>query len=452
MGRVVLLTALAAVGALATACVPDSSGEQVTAGHEELTCAACHAGNLSDRGLASVPETTCRSSECHARGGPIEIRLSTTVFGHRAHGSDSEIVVGCAGCHSHAEGVDPLTAGVDACALCHAEEMASAEGRQCSLCHGLPDHTGWTSQGVAVPHDALPRLGGSCTRCHYDVVRPPTDVSAERCRACHDEGSAVLASGIAEDLHPSHPGIGCITCHASDAHRVQAISSSVSLQCDDCHGFVHEVDLFQDPLESAACIGCHRDTHAEEQRLVLGLIDEEAERATPSEKFWNGLTCRSCHVSDPERASSGDATLGGEVSCVGCHRPEYATVLSWWIEGSTARQRHVGDYLDAARRALAGSGAPDTVRVMLNDASRLLQAIVDGGGHHNLLLSHRSYQKAVRLAEEAYSLAGRAAPPPPSLGRTPQMGQCSYCHYRDDEPWSYREMEGPFHEKVVGGR
>jgi hypothetical protein len=215
---------------------------------------------------------------------------------------------------------------------------------------------------------------------------------------------------------------------------------------------VHDIDFVRDPLESAACIGCHRDTHAEERRLVLGLIEREVKRATPSEKFWNGLTCRSCHVSNPDRVAAEDATLGGEVSCVGCHSLEYATVLSWWIEGSTSRQRHVGDYLSAARRALGGSGSADTVQVMLEEASGLLQAVVDGGGHHNLLLSHRSYQEAVRLAEDAYGLSGRTAPPPPPLGRTPRMGQCSYCHYRDDEPWSFREMEGPFHEEVVGGR
>jgi len=198
---------------------------------------------------------------------------------------------------------------------------------------------------------------------------------------------------------------------------------------------------------SAMCDDCHGTEHRAQQRLVLGEVPGMP--AEPALKFALGLTCRSCHV--PPATASGGVTpvtsrpLRGQPSaCVACHRPEYARIVGWWVEGTKARDEAVLAYVQRARREL-GTGAPATTASALDSAQSALEIVARGGGEHNIELSDAIFRASVRRVQAAYRAAGRAAPAPPALGNVPHVGFCSYCHYSTREPWDFDRMSAEFH-------
>jgi hypothetical protein len=66
--------------------------------------------------------------------------------------------------------------------------------------------------------------------------------------------------------------------------------------------------------------------------------------------------------------------------------------------------------------------------------ARSLLAFVDAAGPlHNLPASDRIMRHALELAGNAYTAAGRAAPPAPEFGPPVQAGTCISCHYGVEE-------------------
>lgn len=449
MGRNPLLTFASAVVALAaTACAPEQAPPR-TAGdpHAGLACAECHDGGLADRELAAVPPGACTRSGCHNGGGPQEVTLRTVTFEHREHGSTETTTLGCAGCHAHTAGGEPLTAGAATCGLCHADELSGARGEDCRLCHTTLSHEGLTSQGVAIPHEGLPWIEGGCLRCHYAVSKPVKEVSLTRCASCHDDVDAVTAAGIGEDLHPSHEGNACGSCHEEDNHRIQGMSSAVDLECSTCHTEEHGVKLSEVAVAPSTCDACHRAAHQGEQRILLGILPD-AEAAAPSSHFMDGLTCRSCHL--PLGPVTDGRRVGSSIACVQCHRSEYATILRWWNDGIAQRTRMVDRYLNGAEAAVQGRDSTDEAVRAVARARVTLDLLSTSGGQHNLPLTHRMFQDAVSGAEEAYRLVGRNAPAAPQLGRAPRQGICAYCHYTLPEPGFSEQMNDAFHREVLG--
>lgn len=418
--------------------------------HGNLACATCHRGELADRGMASVPAASCASGDCHGGAVPDEVHVATVTFEHRSHGAGSGIALGCAGCHSHDVGSQPLTGSTDACGLCHADQQSGEGGQDCGVCHGHPEHVTLTSQGLPVPHQSLPWISRACVRCHYDVTDPTPQVSMARCAACHQGVQALAGRAIGEDLHPDHSGLACTSCHESEPHRIVAMSSAVDLSCVDCHREGHDVEL-SSGWPSETCNACHREVHQDQQRLVLGSVGSGVSSA-PAEKFMDGLVCRSCHLPGPS-AEEPASVSGSPRACVACHEPEYATVLDWWEEGLDQRLRVVGAYVDQARRSLDGS-PQDSVEVLLGEAGDLLALLDRAGGQHNLRLAHELFRESLARTRRAWTLAGRTPPESPGLGRAPNMGVCSYCHYRLDDPWEFQTMPEAFHIRVMspGGR
>ncbi len=447
MGRALLICA--ALAAL-SACKPAEPAARAAAEpHGALACAACHQGRVVGTQPATVPASACTASGCHTDGGPQQATLGDVEFKHANHAPNGVIAPSCAGCHTHPPGTNRLTTSADACALCHVDRIAAKQPQDCRFCHAHEKHVALTSQGVPVPHSSLPWLETGCVRCHYDVSAPPTAVAASRCRGCHGSSAAVDAAAIGKDVHPQHEGIACRSCHSSDLHRVQAMSSAVVLRCGDCHQRAHEVSLAADSTGPSYCESCHGDVHQAQQRLLLGLVPGLP--ASPSRKFVAGMTCRSCHVPpQPGAATAADVAIKGQArSCAGCHRQEYTTVLRWWLDGTRARTAEARRYTDQARRSLAGVSA-DTVKSLLGSATTMLAIVEKAGGQHNLELSDRVLRTSVERAAQAYRLAGRAAPAPPSFGPAPHQGLCSYCHYGSNEAWDYDRMPADFHRAVVG--
>lgn len=447
MGRYPVLT-LAALAAFA--CEPPPPSPRAAADpHGGLACAECHNGDLADRSLASVPDGSCMAAGCHAQSVPGSVTLASVRFTHLNHGSTGRPTVGCAGCHTHEAGGEPVAAGAETCGLCHEDALSGARGEDCRLCHSTPEHDGLTSQGVAIPHQGLPWIEGGCLRCHYAVARPVHDVSLTRCATCHDDVEAATAAGIGEDLHPLHDGIACGSCHEEDNHRIQAMSSAVDLDCRACHAQAHGVASDHGWLEAGTCNGCHGEVHEGPQRVLLGILPD-ARAAAPSQHFMDGLTCASCHIPSP--VGDADALAGTSVACVQCHREEYATVLRWWNQGVAERLTLVEGYVRGAEGAVAGRPETDPAREAAARARALVALVRDGGGQHNLPLAHRIFEDALAGASEAYRAAGRGVPPAPELGRAPRQGICSFCHYRLREPGFSETMDDAFHREVLGRR
>ncbi len=452
-GRPYLLLAALTAGALAAGALgcfaPESASvaRSVDDPHRDVACAECHDGPLSDRRMPQVTSGTCTTSGCHSDGGPRVVELASVAFEHRDHGADSVAPMGCAGCHTHSDPSAPLVAAVDACSFCHIGRQAAGRTGECRLCHTDPEHAPLTSQRVAIPHDQLSWLDGGCVRCHYDVTEPLPTVSTLRCAACHTDVDAVVPAGTGPgpELHESHTSASCVSCHENGAHEIRAMSSVVQLACVDCHAEVHDVGVSAGFPTPETCNHCHADSHAAQQRLVLGLA-AGVEGAFPSEKFVTGLTCRSCHQA-PAGADPTVAVVGNPESCVTCHRREYATVERWWREGSATRLRRVEAALDAARARLRDTG--EAPALALAQADQSVTLVREAGAVHNLAFAHRLLEGALERVSEAYTAADRSPPATPDLGRRPSQGVCTYCHFRADDPWVFQDMSGPFHRDVM---
>lgn len=444
MGRYPLLTLLSLV---CFACVVEEAPGPEGSPHAALACSECHRGGLADRALASVPKEACTSSGCHRDDIPGEVALDGVRFAHRSHGSTEALALGCAGCHSHEAGSEPISAGPEMCGLCHQEELSGERGEDCRLCHAAANHNGMTSQSLSVPHEGLPWIEGGCLRCHFQVTTPVHAVSLDRCEPCHTDLEATTQSGIGEDLHPIHSGVSCASCHEADNHHIEAMSSAVDLACSDCHVVEHEVDV-TGTATLEMCSDCHREVHQAPQALLLGLASERNATA-PSFHFMDGLTCRSCHV--PRDSLSAEAVGGSSEGCVGCHRPEYATVLRWWRSGLRERATRVEFYVAGAEEAVRGRGDEDPAVQVAAAARRTLTLVATGGGEHNLTLAHSLFEDALAFAGDAYRGVGRTAPAAPALGRAPVQGMCTYCHYRLEGLELTEEMDDAFHREVMRG-
>lgn len=443
MGRALLILA-------ALCAVIGCARQQGTHGgvrHSDLTCAACHGTTMEiTPANARVADAACTASGCHADSGPADVQLSRVSFRHRRHGGTGPIQATCAGCHTHPPDVQDkaMVSSGEACSLCHAEQLAGRNSSDCRACHKEPDHVPVSSQGVGIPHSSLNTAETGCLRCHYDVSAPRITVAMATCASCHPSG-AKARLGVGEDLHPRHAGVACTACHASTSHRVVSMSSAVVLDCRDCHVAAHEVQLARPGNPSATCSTCHPRTHQAQQRLVLGELPGMP--AQPSMKFAAGLVCRSCH-SAPGSGIGARPTKGQPAACVGCHRPEYAQIVRWWMAGSRARSDVVERYVRGAAADL-GTTAPDTAVRLLAVARQDLAIVRAAGGQHNLELSHAVFRESVSRARAAYALSGRVAPLPPALGPTPRVGMCSYCHYSTDEMWDFKRMPADFHRQVM---
>ena len=440
MGRASLLTVawLGLVGCAASPAVQEF-------GHLALACSECHQGPTADRELAFVPPETCTASECHQSSVPGSITLKTVRFEHRGHGSTDELAVGCAGCHTHSTGGAPITGSDGTCGLCHQEELAGPRGDGCRMCHTDLSYNGFTPQGLAIQHDDLPLFGRGCSRCHYEVTVPVQETAIERCVACHEDGAAIQRSGIGVDLHPSHVSVSCESCHETDTHHIESMSSAVSLVCVDCHAVEHAVELNPSWPEPAMCVACHRQSHVQQQSFLLG-IDASGAVPSPAEHFTSGLVCRSCHV---EGSGSPPVSAAAGAACVTCHRDEYQTVGRWWVEGVGDRMALVEPYLATAEGVVGRLATSDERRAQLSVSRGRLELLRSAGGEHNVRLAHQIFEEVVDASTAVLEASGVVASSEPALGEPPRSGFCTYCHYQIDQERTTEGMPEDFHREVM---
>jgi hypothetical protein len=421
---------LLAAAALAAGCGGRGSSSDP---HARVACVGCHRGLAADSGRGPVPDAGCTTEGCHRGGVADTVRLRTVTFRHAGHGGSGAAAVPCAACHTHRPGSSGIVTDTTSCALCHVKDLAESGGLQpdCRSCHAHPMHQPRTSQGVPIDHAQIDDAHVPCTRCHYQVVEGnPREVDA--CRGCHRDTTLIAVRG-ADTLHAGHRGYDCETCHAPVRHRVVAMSTSVDLNCRDCHQPGHKRPNHPaDLVPTARCEGCHQDVHAAEQRLILGLLPGEPIR--PSPMFMGGVTCRSCHVTPGQSGPRpGHPLIASEAACTGCHGVQWTGILGRWRRGYDRRAAWVEAYIAAAGRAEGDSTRAPAARAQLRDAQRLLDFLHSAGPLHNLPASDRIMRHALELAARSYRTAGLPVPTPPVLGPPVQTGSCLSCHYGIEE-------------------
>jgi len=451
-----------AVAGLAVAC-----GGEPDDPHADVACAGCHRGVVADTGRATVTLASCDRAGCHAEvaGAADTARMAMVRFTHRAHGADSgAAAVPCATCHTHPEGSRVMVTDTTACALCHAPEIIAGAAPQCLSCHPNPMHTRATSQGVLISHTDVRDARVPCTRCHYDLLDGRPGSAASGCRDCHRDTvltrpvlrlldslgarrappardtAATLRyatdrgriAALADTLHRGHVGYTCSACHEPVRHRVVAMSTTVALACADCHASRHRRPIPEDTIPTAKCDDCHEGTHAEEQRLILGLLPDEPIR--PSPMFMGGVTCRSCHVRPgAPTLRPGQSLVATEASCTGCHGERWRGYLGLWQRGYQRRAGWALRYIEGAERLAADSSLPPAVRNRVRRAKTLMHFLRAAGPLHNLPATDRIMRDAVRFAAQAYEGAGLEAPPLPEFGPPVRTGTCISCHYGVEE-------------------
>lgn len=411
------------------------AGERTASPHARVACAGCHREAGVGESRAGVPDRACTTSGCHEDGGPDSARVAMVTFAHRAHPAGDSATVRCASCHTHRTDTLTLAAGSAACTLCHQADIAGHSDSSCAGCHANPMHERVTSEGLSLPHAMLQDANVPCTRCHYRLLSGTTTVAGGRCVACH-ETRGPAASEVrplpADSAHQRHPELSCLACHEKMEHRVMAMSSSVQLDCLECHALRHSppVPAADSVADSTGCGSCHRAVHRDEQRIILGLLPDEP--AEPSGMFMGGVTCRSCHVVPGQQTPRpGSSRRGSAAACTGCHGAAWNQVLARWDRGYDRRRAMVNRYLAAAREAVADSAPAAQAR--LREAADLLAFVQRAGPLHNLPLTDRLMRRALDLGSEAYRQAGRTAPPRPRLGPPATPGSCMSCHYGVEE-------------------
>jgi predicted CXXCH cytochrome family protein len=361
-------------------------------------------------------------------------------FRHSRHPMSSQRAVPCAACHTHREGSTVLRADSTTCALCHFADVSGPRDAGCATCHPAPKHMATTSQGVPLSHPMLSQAHVPCARCHFRLIEGDTTVVVARCAACHTARPPAKLPP-ADSAHARHPELSCRSCHTGVVHRVLAMSGSIALECMDCHDRRHRRSIPADTSRTAKCSDCHAGVHAEQQRLILGVMPGEA--LSPSLMFMGGVTCRSCHVS-PEgpRPKPGMSLKPGAAVCVGCHGSAWSGVLARWERGYQRRDGWIGEYLRAAEASLGGAGspaAPPSALARLAEAKGLMAYLRRAGPAHNLSASDRIMRHALELAADAYRSARREVPPVPELGPEVRPGACISCHYGIEEAAAGRD-------------
>jgi hypothetical protein len=399
--------------------------------HAKVACVGCHRGRPTPSGRSGVPDVACTPSGCHPNGGPDTARIAMVTFLHSAHPMSTERSVPCAACHTHRSGSTILQADSSTCALCHFRQVSGIRDAGCATCHPSPRHTMMSSQGVPLPHEMLKDAHVPCTRCHYRVVQGDTTVVGGRGATCHAERPPSRLPS-ADSAHALHPELSCRSCHSPVVHRVVAMSGAIALDCLDCHDRRHRPALPVDTSRTAKCDDCHAGVHAEQQRLIIGVMP--GEELGPSLMFMGGVTCRSCHVTpEAPRPRAGASLLPSGDVCVGCHGGAWAGVLARWNRGYQRRRAWIDGYLQTADSSLQAGRAPASALAKLAQARGLMAFVRRAGPSHNLAAADRIMREALVLGSDAYRISGRAVPPPPVLGPAVKPGSCVSCHYGIEE-------------------
>jgi len=184
---------------------------------------------------------------------------------------------------------------------------------------------------------------------------------------------------------------------------------------------------------STSCNTCHRDGHSPQRDLYAG-IGGKGIPPMPSAMYQGGVHCEGCHFLPPVGTSrSGQQEKGGmpvlrasEVSCMACHGPRYAKMLSRWRSVLKERLAQVkAEWMQA--RQLLGTSLRSGEAAGLYDAWTNIELIERGNGTHNVDYSLKLIDASHDLINQALERSGFRHLPKrwPSL---PFESRCFKCH------------------------
>jgi hypothetical protein len=199
------------------------AGFALPAGHGELACDSCHAGELTDPLPADC--AGCHRDDdphrgqlgddceaCHVASGWVaQLWFDHDITSFPLLGSHAEL--DCASCHESAAFHDAETG----CNSCHLDDdpHAGTLGDRCGSCHNASTWAAWSFDHNLVSE--FPLTGShtqvSCSGCHVDDLQSPGNLASD-CNACHRR----------DDPHNGRFGNNCENCHnTSSFSRVEGL-------------------------------------------------------------------------------------------------------------------------------------------------------------------------------------------------------------------------------------
>ncbi len=313
-------------------------------------CARCHpdtvtaageldvAGGRHVNGAVDVGPLGC--SSCHGSDANPAPPLSTSgesattaigVGAHQAHLADGALrrAVGCASCHAvpatalHADGTVDLAWSALAGSVTWDRSAATCS----TYCHGATLAAGGTN---TLPVWTLVGAGQTaCGTCHGSPPPAPHPANP-RCSGCHPE--TVDAQGEIDVLLGRHidgavqvAGLGCSSCHGSDANPAPPLSTTGESATTAVAVGAHQAHVTTGTIRAAlGCDACHAvpatTLHAD------GTVDLSWSALAGSVTWDRGAATCSTYCHGATLAAGGTNTLpvwtdvgAGQTACGTCH-------------------------------------------------------------------------------------------------------------------------------------
>jgi len=332
----------------------------------DATCGSCHRVHRDKAAGTHVVMASCTS--CHDRTAAHGQFRAGSDAGARAVGNAAEV---CTACHApHRE----ASAARDACAGCHAVDVARAHGAHppvgvdagaaavrafftsMTAPHVTPRGPRVAGHEACVtchaPHDAVKADVRACEGCHGDR-RPAAETKAhERCTGCHAPHAPGEASSSCSSCHAGRSALASerVAAHAActSCHDPHARKASPALACVNCHT---NIEAKHPPFTSktaaaSGCVGCHAphpssrigagdgpprsatvaDVHASTSPHATSAACSSCHTEAKTERGLHagGITCTKCHVPH----DFAPAAPGGTALCAKCHRAESDAVAA----------------------------------------------------------------------------------------------------------------------------
>ena len=271
---------------------------------EDLTCASCHEGIVSDKGIFKMypPQTLC--GKCHEGigeqgyvivppkpGGPAEYGKAkrTVNFLHSDH---KDVMDDCELCHQDIDKKPHAAGSHKICGQCH---EADIKNMLCAKCHremafaGLNKLTSYTHAANFLKEhsDYATRSVRTCTQCHTEAY----------CNDCHSRKSGRLKPSV---KYPEAVRANFI--HRGDyltKHRIEARTDQTG--CIKCHA-------------RKDCQACHDRYKVSARSDTLhyghpkGWLSKGSKDFHGDEARRNIISCASCHENN------------GPGNCISCHK------------------------------------------------------------------------------------------------------------------------------------
>jgi DnaJ-class molecular chaperone len=399
--------------------------------HNNLNCAGCHhyrfgmytgfilkywAGFYSGHPIVDVKDEAC--FRCHAE----HVMADTVYFRNNVHFNHSEhyrkvnrtVELRCSSCHTALEGKKHMEVSEENCFLCHFKGVKRGQSYTgCPSCHGTPKDI-VQHGGYVFSHQSYLRLGVTCDQCHVDVTKGTGNVPERICRDCHVERLKFYGDAFRiHEIHVTRLDLKCFRCHTAIEHGEIRLVETLEVTCERCHG----------------------TSHSMQKEMYMG-TGGRGVPDVPSRMFAAQVACDGCH---PKMGEAGKLSPAEDLrlkreSCVRCHGEGFDRMLDDWLREMQQLVREVRPFVQRGTR-LAQSVPENRVNAgkikdLVEEAQYNLKFVVEGRGVHNIDYAVRLLKRSVEDVQQAFRLAGRAAPSVKDAVLTTSDGYCTaFCHH-----------------------